>query len=344
MRSDALPRFDAAARPDAWQERELQGRIVQVQRLSTDDGPGIRTTVFLKGCSLACAWCHNPETMSRHLEVVWHDWKCIGCDACDHVCPDGALQREGSVVRIDRSRCGGDTWCANACPTTALECLGVMRGARELADELVRDAAYFRGSGGGVTVSGGEPGVQPHFAAALLRHCRELGVHTALDTAGLCSPEAMREMAAEADLVLFDVKDIDSARHREFTGQPNERILANLLLVADLLRAGPRPGALWIRTPIVPGCTATAENVRGIGEFLAGRLGDLVERWELCAFNNLAADKYRRLDRCWAFEGTPLLGADEVAALERVARGSGVRPETVVVSGRVRFDCAEAAA
>lgn len=317
---------------------------MQVQRLSTEDGPGIRTTVFLKGCSLACAWCHNPETMSPHLEVVWHDWKCIGCDACDGVCPDGALQREDGVVRIDRTLCGGDTWCSNACPTTALECLGTMRGAEELARELVRDAAYFRGSGGGVTVSGGEPGVQPHFAAALLRRCRELGVHTAVDTAGLCSPAAMREMAAEADLVLFDVKEIDSARHREFTGQPNERILANLLLVADLLRSGDRPHALWIRTPLVPGCTATDANVRGIGEFLAGQLGDVVERWELCAFNNLAADKYRRLDRAWAFEGVPLLAADEVGRLEEVARTSGVRPGIVVVSGRVRFDCTEAVA
>lgn len=326
------------------QEREPQGRVVQVQRLSTEDGPGIRTTVFLKGCSLACTWCHNPETMSPHLEVVWHDWKCIGCDACENLCPDGALLREGGVVRIDRSRCGGDTWCSNACPTTALECLGALRGAGELARELVRDAAYFRGSGGGVTVSGGEPGVQPRFTAALLRRCRGLGVHVALDTAGLCSPAAMSEMAVEADLVLFDVKEIDSGRHREFTGQPNERILANLRLVAGLMRTAGRPRALWIRTPLVPGCTATAGNIRGIGEFLAAHVGDLVERWELCSFNNLAADKYRRLDRRWAFEGTPLLAGDEVAELERVARGSGVRPEVVVVSGRVRFDCAKDAA
>ena len=318
---------------------ELRARVVNVQRMSTEDGPGIRTTVFLKGCSLACSWCHNPESLSPKPEVIWHDWKCIGCDACDGICPDHALHRQDARVVIDRARCGVDTWCADACPTTALEYLGTERDLEGLVAELAKDAAYFRGSGGGVTVSGGEPGVQGRFTVALLRRCRALGIHTALDTAGLCAPAIMDEMAREADLVLYDLKEIDSRRHDRFTGHPNERILENLLLVAKRMRQGPRPSALWIRTPMIPGCTATEENVGGIGAFLAEHLDDLVERWELCAFNNLAADKYRRLGREWPFEGMGLMTAADLGNLESLARASGVRPEVVVASGRVRREC-----
>lgn len=320
-------------------DARLRARVVNVQRMSTEDGPGIRTTVFLKGCSLACAWCHNPESISTSPEVVWHDWKCIGCDSCDGVCPDHALLRINGAVVIDRTRCRGDTLCADACPTTALEHIGTDRDLDELAAELSGDAAFFRASGGGVTVSGGEPGVQGRATSMLLRRIRQLGIHVALDTAGMCSPTVMEEMAREADLVLYDVKEIDSGRHREFTGHPNDRVLANLLLVARQMRRGPRPSALWIRTPVIPGFTATEENIRGIGAFLAENLDGVVDRWELCAFNNLAADKYRRLDRRWLLEGVPLMTASDLQAIESVARASGVRPEIVVATGRVQLAC-----
>jgi pyruvate formate lyase activating enzyme len=325
-----------AARAD---DAGLRARVINLQRMSTEDGPGIRTTVFLKGCSLACTWCHNPESLSPKPEVVWHDWKCIACASCDEVCPDDALGRVQGRIVIDRTRCGVDTWCANACPTTALEHIGTERGLDDLVAELAKDAAFFRASGGGVTASGGEPGVQARFVAALLRRCRALGIHAALDTSGMCAPTVMEEMTREADLVLYDIKEIDSERHRAFTGHPNERILANLVLVAERMRQEPLPSALWIRTPVIPGCTATAENVRGIGAFIAEHLDDVVERWDLCAFNNLAADKYRRLGRQWPFDGTPLMSAADLGALEAVARESGVRPEVVVTSGRVRLEC-----
>jgi pyruvate formate lyase activating enzyme len=315
------------------------GRIVNVQRMSTEDGPGLRTTVFLKGCSLACLWCHNPESLSMGPEVVWHAWKCIDCDCCNDVCVKNALYRLGEEVFIDRDRCTAGLVCADACPATALERIGTERGVEDLVAEVARDRAFFERSGGGVTVSGGEPGVQSRFVTEFLARLRALGIHTALDTCGMCSELAIAEMSAEADLVLFDIKEIDSDRHRAFTGRPNDRIIANLLELAARMRWEGRPRELWIRTPLVPGATATEDNVLGIGRFIAEHLGDVVRRWELCAFNNLAADKYRRLGRVWDFEGVELVSPDELARWAAVASGSGVDPSIVVVTGPVRVAC-----
>ncbi len=318
----------------------MRARVVNVQRMSTEDGPGIRTTVFLKGCSLACAWCHNPESLAREPEVVWHDWKCIGCPGCTDVCERGALYVDAGRVRIDRSRCVGGTTCADACPTTALERIGGERDLDELIAEVRKDRAYFNASAGGVTLSGGEPGVQARFSTAFLRGCRAQGLHTALDTCGMCAPTTFVGMVREADLVLYDLKEIDSDRHRAFTGRGNERILANVVMLAEEMRRRGQPAALWIRTPIIPGCTADAANVQSIGAFIAAQLADVVARWELCAFNNLATDKYRRLDRPWHFAGIELLSDHEMHALETAARTSGVDPAIVAVTGRVRVGCA----
>lgn len=314
-------------------------RIVNVQRMSTEDGPGIRTTVFLKGCSLACTWCHNPESIKTAPEVVWHEWKCIDCDACDDVCTVGALSHLGDQVVIDRARCTGGTACADACPASAIERIGDERGVDDLVAEVARDRAFFAASGGGVTVSGGEPGVQARFVAAFLARLRALGIHTALDTCGMCSERALADMSAQADLVLYDIKEIDGERHRAYTGHSNGRILANLLDLAGRMRRVARPRELWIRTPLIPGCTATEENVIGIGGFIAAHLAGAVSRWELCAFNDLAADKYRRLARVWAFEHTALMTRDELSRLGAAARRSGVDPAIVVVTGPVRVGC-----
>jgi len=316
-----------------------RARIVNVQRMSTEDGPGIRTTVFLKGCSLACTWCHNPESLVMKPQVVWHDWKCIGCDACIDVCKFEAVYRLGDEVIIDREHCSAGTVCADACPAGAIERIGTDRDVDDLVSEVARDRAFFDRSGGGVTISGGEPGVQRHFVVEFLARLRQIGIHTAVDTCGMCAPLAIAEMSAEADLVLYDVKEIDSERHRAFTGHANERIFANLLGLAERMRREGRPLALWIRTPLIPGATATDENVRGIGRFLAENVGDVVSRWELCAFNNLAADKYRRLGSVWDYENVELMSRDELVRLGAVAAGSGVAPEIVVVSGPVRVDC-----
>jgi pyruvate formate lyase activating enzyme len=314
------------------------GRILHLQRLSTEDGPGIRTTVFFKGCPLRCGWCHNPESISRHPEVQWLETRCIGCRTCLDACPHGCLEMTDRGITIDRAHCTGCGACAQACPANAMELLGKTVGVEELVKEMCKDRTYFETSGGGVTVSGGEPTLQPDFLAALLGKLRKDGISTALDTCGLASPRSLEKILSHVDLVLFDLKEIDPDRHRTFTGQDNVAILEALLFTRDYLAGRASGTRLWIRTPLVPGATATPENVVGLGAFLARNLDGLVERWELCAFNNLCRDKYRRLGVTWRYAETPLLTAKELDAFEAQARRSGVNPDIVIATGATRTE------
>lgn len=329
------------------------GRILHLQRMSTEDGPGIRTTVFFKGCPLRCAWCHNPESISPHPQLQWLETHCIGCHTCLDACPNGCLSLDtqpmagrppaghampGNTIVLDRACCTACGTCAQACPANALELLGTLVSVDELVSEVCKDRAFFDTSGGGVTASGGEPAMQPDFVAAFLARLQEAGISTALDTCGLASRTSLERILPHVDLVLFDLKEIDSEKHRAFTGQGNEAILEALLFVRDRL-AGRAPAArLWIRTPLIPGATATRENLLGLGAFLAEHLPGQVERWELCAFNNLCRDKYRRLGQPWPFSDTPLLTAESLRAFEAIARQSGVDPGLVVATGATQAD------
>jgi pyruvate formate lyase activating enzyme len=306
--------------------------------MSTEDGPGLRTTVFLKGCSLQCAWCHNPEAMSFRPQLVWHPQKCIGTRECTRACEEQALARQGSSVCVDRELCTLCGDCVDQCPSAALEIQGAVWELEDLVEELAKDRNYFETSGGGITVSGGEPVLRAAFVAALFERCRALGLATALDTCGLCAARALLQVGRLADLVLYDLKEIDSEQHFCFTGQPNERILANLLELGKQMRREGQPADLWVRTPLIPGATFRDENILGLGAFLAQHLAGLVTRWELCAFNNLAGDKYERLGLAWPFEGTALLGADELRHAEEVARRSGVDPTIVLATGQTRLE------
>jgi len=310
--------------------------VLNIQRMSTEDGPGLRTTVFLKGCSLQCVWCHNPEAMGVAPQVVWHPKRCVGARRCEAVCPEDAVRREDGVVSIDRARCTACGDCVAQCPAAAFEMLGSPWELDALVAEVAKDRSYFDASGGGVTVSGGEPGLHAPFVAAFFERCRGVGLRTALDTAGLVASAALLDLARRTDLVLFDLKEIDSDRHACFTGQPNDRIFANARALGGMLRAEGSPPALWVRTPLIPGATFTDDNVAGIGRFIATQLGDVVTRWELCAFNPLATDKYERLGLRWAYAGVPPLTAAELRHAEAVARGSGVDPRIVVATGMTR--------
>ncbi len=310
----------------------MYARILHLQRLSTEDGPGIRTTVFFKGCPLACHWCHNPESITAAPQVQWIEDRCIGCESCIPACPTDSLTMTKAGVVIDRERCEGCGACAEECPANAMELLGTRTNLDELMSELIKDRAYYEKSGGGVTVSGGEPMMQPAFVAELLRRLQAAGIQTSLDTCGLASPAALGQVLAHTDLVLYDLKEIDAIRHAQFTGQPNEVILENLLLVRDYMTQNGGP-ALWIRTPLIPGATATAENLAGLGAFIGRYLGGAVQRWELCTFNNLCRDKYHRLGMYWRYADTLLMQEDERDALVQIARGSGVDPTIVVATG-----------
>ncbi len=213
------------------------GLILHVQRLSTEDGPGIRSTVFFKQCPLACRWCHNPESISPRPELQWFPTRCIGCRSCEDACARACIRLTGEGLQIDRSRCDECGSCASACPSNALETLGRAVSADALVQELVRDRAYYESSGGGVTLSGGEPMAQPGFTAALLRALKDLGIATAVDTSGFASMDSFTRVLPDIDLLLYDLKTIDPDIHRAFTGQANEIILRNLL---EILATAPR--------------------------------------------------------------------------------------------------------
>lgn len=307
-----------------------EARIFSVQRMSTEDGPGIRTTVYFEGCSLACDWCHNPESIDRRPRAIWHDWKCMGCGSCVAVCERGAIERTEAGLRVDPERCAGCGACSERCPTTAMEPKAVVRDLDSLLEEVARDRAYYDSSGGGVTVSGGEPTIQAPFVQAFLEGCQAAGLHTALDTCGHCSAEVLGRLLPHADLVLYDLKLLDEALHRRHTGHGLAHILGNL----ETLWSGDEPApALWIRTPLVPGVTATPAVLQAIGRFLAERLAGRVQRWELCAFNNLCQDKYQRLGREWAYRGQAGMALDELEDLAAAARSSGVDPSLVQLTG-----------
>ena len=312
--------------------------ILEIQRMSTEDGPGLRTTVFFKGCGLKCKWCHNPESISALPQVQWIGNRCIGCKTCMAVCPENALTLNAQGNHIDRSRCTGCGICAEECPSTALELLGQSWTVDDLYLEVVKDKAYFQQSGGGISLGGGEPLLQADFCKSLLNRLKKDAIHTAVDTCGLCSRQELDRILPHTDLVLYDLKEIDPARHKAFTGRDNHNILNNLVYTKEYMQSEGSPQALWIRTPIIPNATATEENIRGIGRFIAERLEGFVQRWDLCAFNNLCRDKYRRLDLDWEFKDCDLLSRLFMEKMTVVARNSGVDPEIVHWSGSTRLD------
>ena len=314
------------------------GLIANIQRMSTEDGPGIRTTAFFKGCGLNCTWCHNPECISSKPQIHWVESRCIGCKTCLDVCPQQALSFSPDGVSINRKQCNVCGLCAEECPSTALELLGLHWAPHDLIEELIKDRTYFEKSGGGVTLSGGDPTIQAPFAGVLLKGLKQSGIQTAIDTCGICSNGALELLLPYTDLVLYDIKEIDSEKHKAFTGKSTAKIIESLLFICQYMDAHNQPAELWIRTPIIPDATAREDNIQGIGEFIACSIAASVSRWELCAFNNLCKDKYRRLGMQWAFSDRELMSKLEMEKLAEVARNSGVNPDIVHWSGSTKID------
>ena len=260
----------------------VTGRVFNVQRYSLHDGPGIRTTVFLKGCPARCLWCHNPESQAFGPEVIRVETRCASCGTCEAVCPHGAPPPGSGLC----TACGD---CVEACPAGARELVGRETAVDEVMAEVLRDRIFFQESGGGVTFSGGEPLAQLEFLRALLEAARGHGLHTAVDTCGFAPREALLGLVPLVDLFLFDVKLIDDARHRELTGLPTGPILDNL---RALVAAHP---SVWIRVPIVPGHTDDEADVAAI----AALVDELprVRHVSLLPFHATGGAKARRLGR-----------------------------------------------
>jgi pyruvate formate lyase activating enzyme len=309
--------------------------VFSVHRLSTDDGPGLRDTFFLKGCSLRCAWCHNPESFSASPEIWWLSQRCIGARDCVRDCPEQALTLSEAGLVIDRQCCTGCGLCVPACPSMAIESLGHSWTIGQMITEAMKERFFYQNSGGGVTVSGGEPCLQAQIVAPFFAACHEQAIHTALDTCGFPPWDDWEPVLEHTDLVLYDLKESDPQRHQMFTGVSNERIWANFKRLVEYQEVHHDRPAIWVRTPLIPDYTATTENISAIGGFLAQTIGERLERWELCAFNNTCQAKYDKLGLDWPLKGKPLLDRELGERLLQTARRSLRRPATVQLTGLI---------
>jgi pyruvate formate lyase activating enzyme len=264
----------------------LTGLVGNIQNYSIHDGPGIRSTVFLKGCPLACLWCHNPEDLRFEQQVRWQREKCIACGDCATVCPQQALRLTPDGVSIDDALCTRCGKCAIACPTLALEMLGKAMTVAEVLAQVKKDELFYESSGGGVTISGGEPLAQAEFTAALLQALKRAGIHTTLDTSGNVSWADVEKCAGHTDLFLYDIKHLDPAQHEQLTGVDNALILANLHRLAE------RGANIWLRIPLIPGLNDAPEHIAAVGD-LARELG--IREVYLLPYHHLAMGKYEKL-------------------------------------------------
>jgi pyruvate formate lyase activating enzyme len=285
------------------------GLVFNIQRYSVQDGPGIRTTVFLKGCPLCCAWCHNPEGIQPGREVFVVETRCLACGDCREACPlPGAEGGDGPLPARNPgcTLCGA---CVEACASGARQMVGRVMTVAEVMTEVLKDRIFYEDSSGGVTFSGGEPLMQPHFLRALLEACCARGVHAALDTTGFGSLEHLLSAAELAGLVLYDLKVLDEHRHRELTGVSNRGILENLKALDQVHRN------IWIRLPVVPGFNDDLDNLGRIAGFVAGlRHVTLVN---LLPFHRTALHKFERLGRAHALDGVQ---TPSPALMERAVR------------------------
>lgn len=300
---------------------ESSGLVFDIKRFALHDGPGIRTTAFLKGCPLACIWCQNPEGISPKPQLWYHNEKCIRCEACIAACPQAALSarpEERQFVHIDRQACTLNGACVSACPSGALTWDSTRYSAEELVDELEKDRIFYRESEGGITLSGGEPLFQLDFAVAVLEEAKRRDLHTTIESTLFLKQETLERVLPLVDHILTDIKLLDGEEHRRYTGVDNSRILDNIRFLAE------RKTSMTIRIPLIPEISATDGNISATAAYVAALPGEVP--LELVNFNPLPAGKYSVLGLDWPFtKYTSPLPGEDMQHFADLARQEGAR-------------------
>jgi pyruvate formate lyase activating enzyme len=301
----------------------IQGFVFNIQHYSIHDGPGIRTTVFTKGCPLSCVWCQNPESQSIAPQLFFTSEKCTGCGACAAVCPENAITIADGKSRTNRLLCKGAGQCAAVCPNEARNIMGKQMTAGEVFKDVNADAVFYKRSGGGVTISGGEPLAQPDFTRAIFRLCKEAGLATALDTCGHAKWDIFKSLLPYVDVVLYDFKHLDIGAHWELTGVSNELILENAGRITREF-----PGITFVaRIPVVPSCNDDKENISRTAQFIK-ELGKPI-KVHLLPYHRLGETKYERLEKPGTLKITPPTEA-HMEELRRLVESLGL---TEVIGG-----------
>ena len=285
--------------------------IINIARFCTDDGSGIRTTVFLKGCPLQCSWCHNPESQNVQPEIFWDQNLCTHCGLCAKICASGAHSICDGLHRFDPVLCSGCGKCVESCPASALELIGKRVSAEEVFAEVKRDQIFYRTSGGGVTVSGGEPLMHPAFTAELLKLCKDAGIHTAIETSGFASQAALEQVLPYCDLVLFDIKETIDIKHKAYTDVPLEPILSNLYFIDQLEMT------TLLRAPMIPGWNDREEHLLALKD-LKNSL-KYCQGLQIMPYHSMGAYKYEKLRRKYLCADVEAPDEDTIAGWRNIA-------------------------
>lgn len=269
---------------------ETEGTIFKIKRFSIHDGPGIRTSVFLKGCPLNCIWCHSPEGISYGISIWYSRNLCIACNQCVEACPNKALEfilNEAPYINIDRDICNNTGYCVKACPTNAIQFTGSITTVSEIINEIEKDILFYRTSGGGVTLTGGEPLFQPDFSVEILKACKKRKIHTAIETCLFCERDAINRVLDYTDFFITDLKLFDPVQHKYYTGKTNEVIIENFRYIAKSGKS------ILVRIPLINNITDTKYNIEEIVNFVHET--DEKIPVELISFNPLAENNYKKL-------------------------------------------------
>ena len=297
-------------------EMNTEGYVYNIQRYCIDDGPGIRTTVFLKGCPLKCLWCANPESQKIFPEVGYRASICKKCGKCVTACTKKAISIEGEEIKVDRGLCDNCGDCVEACVPGAQNFYGKEMTVREVFKQVERDLQYYISSNGGVTVSGGEPLMQADFTSALLKKCQTEGIHTCIETCGMATEEQLNKVLPFVSLFLYDLKHMDSMTHKKLTGSANDPILRNLKVIAD------KGMALIIRLPLIPTCNDSTENLTAIADTVASLTRSVGV--EVMPYHNYGENKYEMLDRPYLLKNLKRPSEEKLSETEEIFKSRGI--------------------